>query len=80
MESHRVNSIISGRKPTVTLYTYINHHVGTPKQKQTSYYTVSDSCFCFSVFFGSGRKFDRYKDTFVRGEDVFGRRKDTSLN
>ena len=35
--SHRVNSIISG---TVTLYTYINHHVGTPKQKQTSYYTV----------------------------------------
>ena len=43
MESHRVNSIISiGEKPTVTLYTYINHHVGTPKQKQTlsSYYTV----------------------------------------
>ena len=33
MESHRVNSIISGRSP---LYTYINHHVGTPKQKQTS--------------------------------------------
>ena len=31
MESHRV---------TVTLYTYINHHVGTPKQKQTGYYTV----------------------------------------
>ena len=30
-----------GEKPsTVTLYTYINHHVGTPKQKQTSYYTV----------------------------------------
>ena len=26
-------------KPTVTLYAYIiNHHVGTPKQKQTSYY------------------------------------------
>ena len=24
-----------GEKPTVTLYTYINHHVGTPKQKQT---------------------------------------------
>ena len=36
MESHRVNIIISGRSP----YTYINHHVGTPKQKQTSYYTV----------------------------------------
>ena len=29
-----------GEKPTVTLYTYINHRVGTPKQKQTSYYTV----------------------------------------
>ena len=29
-----------GEKPTVTLYTYINHHVGTPKQKQTSYYTI----------------------------------------
>ena len=29
-----------GEKPTVTLYTYINHHVGTPKQKQTTYYTV----------------------------------------
>ena len=42
MESHRVNSIISGRNPyTVILYTYINRHVGTPKQKkQTSYYTV----------------------------------------
>ena len=24
-----------GEKPTVILYTYINHHVGTPKQKQT---------------------------------------------
>ena len=37
MESHRVNITISGRSP----YTYyINHHVGTPKQKQTSYYTV----------------------------------------
>ena len=23
----------------MTLYTYINHHVGTSKQKQTSYYT-----------------------------------------
>ena len=29
-----------GEKPTVTLYTYINHHVETPKQKQTSCYTV----------------------------------------
>ena len=30
-----------GEKPTVTLYTsYINHHIGTPKQKQTSYYTA----------------------------------------
>ena len=29
-----------GEKPTVTLYTYINHHVGTLKQKQTSYSTV----------------------------------------
>ena len=26
---------------TVTLYAYINHHVETPKQKQTSYYTAS---------------------------------------
>ena len=25
-------------------------------------------------------KFDRCKDTFARGEDVFGRRKDTSKN
>ena len=44
MESHRVNRIVSVRKkPTVTLYTYyINHHVGTPKQKQTfnRYHTV----------------------------------------
>ena len=24
-----------GEKPSVILYTYINHHVGTPKQKQT---------------------------------------------
>ena len=30
-----------GEKPTVTLlYTYISHHVGTPKQKQTSYKVV----------------------------------------
>ena len=35
MESHRVNSIISGRSPPlVILYTYINHHAGTPKQKK----------------------------------------------
>ena len=35
MESHRVNRQYNiGEKPTVTLYTYINHHVGTPKQKQ----------------------------------------------
>ena len=27
-----------GGKATVTLYTYINHHVGTPKKTQTSYY------------------------------------------
>ena len=26
-----------GEKPTVTLYTCINRHVGTPKQKKTSY-------------------------------------------
>ena len=32
MESHRVNSICA--------LTNINHHVGTPKQKQTSYYLV----------------------------------------
>ena len=25
-----------GEKPTVTLYNYSNHHVGTPKQKQTT--------------------------------------------
>ena len=29
-----------GEKPTVTLYANINHHVGTPKQKQTNYYQV----------------------------------------
>ena len=29
-----------GEKPTVTLYIYINDHVGTPKQKQTRYLTV----------------------------------------
>ena len=78
MESHRVNSIISGRSPPLhcvcvfsshpfwtsssldvpagvtqeeghtgflihlpsAVYTYINHHVGTSKQKKTSYYTV----------------------------------------
>ena len=31
MESHRVNSIISGEKPCVILYTYISLHAGTPK-------------------------------------------------
>ena len=36
MESHRANSITSGRSPTVILYTHINHHVGTPKQTQSS--------------------------------------------
>ena len=41
MESNRVNSQYNvGEKPIVTLYTYINHHVGTPKQKHTSYHTV----------------------------------------
>ena len=29
-----------GEKPTVSLYTYINHHVGTPKQKQTNHLTI----------------------------------------
>ena len=28
------------QQKTGKMYTYINHHVGTPKQKQTSYYTV----------------------------------------
>ena len=41
-------------------------------------YTVSDSCFCFSGFSSLARKFVRCKDTFARGEDVFGRRKDAS--
>ena len=42
MESHiRSQQYNIGEKPTDTLlYTYINHHVGTPKQKQTSYLTV----------------------------------------
>ena len=42
MESHRVNKQYNfGEKLTVILlYTYINHHVGTPKQTQTSYFTV----------------------------------------
>ena len=39
MESHRVNSIISGRSPPFILYTYINSRVETPKQKQE---TISD--------------------------------------
>ena len=29
-----------GEKPTVILYTYINHHVGIPKQKQTTVLTI----------------------------------------
>ena len=30
MESHRQGQLYNiGEKPTVTLYTYINHHVGT---------------------------------------------------
>ena len=38
MESHKVNSIISGRSPPLyCTLTYINHLVGTPKQKQTNY-------------------------------------------
>ena len=41
MESHRQGQQYNiEEKSTVTLYTYINHHVGTPKQKQTGYYTV----------------------------------------
>ena len=43
MESHiraNMQRYNIGEKPTVTLHTYINHHVGTPKQKKTSYYTV----------------------------------------
>ena len=40
MESHRVNI---GEKPsTVTLHTNINHHVGAPKQNQTSYTVFLD--------------------------------------
>ena len=34
MESHSQQYNI-GEKPTVILHTYINRHVGTPKQKQT---------------------------------------------
>ena len=42
-----------GEKPTVTLYAYINHHVGTPKQKQTGYYTVFfTKCNC-SMLYGT---------------------------
>ena len=37
-----------GEKLTVTLYTNINHHVGTPKQKQTSYYSGVYSIFGLS--------------------------------
>ena len=38
MESHQQYNI--EEKPTITLYTYINQHVGTPEQKQTSCFTV----------------------------------------
>ena len=31
-----------GEKPTVTLYTNIKYHVGTPKQKHTSYTVFLD--------------------------------------
>ena len=41
-----------GEKPTVILYTYINQHVGTPKQKQISYYTVFFCCYCAAVLSG----------------------------
>ena len=35
--SHRANRQYNvGEKPTVILYTDINHHVGTPKQKRNS--------------------------------------------
>ena len=38
---HRINSIISGRSPpSHCMYTNINHHVETPKQKQTHYYNT----------------------------------------
>ena len=39
--SHIGSTVYIGEKPTVTLYSYMNPHVGTPKQKkQTSYYPV----------------------------------------
>ena len=43
-----------GSKSTVILYTYINHHLGTPKQKQTSYLTV--------LYFGTKSSRLRYSD------------------
>ena len=42
MESHRVNSIISGRSPPF---------VGTPKQKQTSYYYTNYSTFVYCILY-----------------------------
>ena len=39
MESQRQQYNI-GEKPTFTQYTYIDHPVGTPKEKQTNYYLV----------------------------------------
>ena len=40
-----------GEKPTVTLYTYIDHRVGTPKQKQTvviQYFWTTNSILTYS--------------------------------
>ena len=31
-----------GERPTITLYTNIDHHVGTPKQKHASYAVFLD--------------------------------------
>ena len=38
-----------GEKPTVTLYTYINHHVGTPKPKPLDIFPPDGVCVCVFI-------------------------------
>ena len=46
-----------GEKPTVILYTYINHHVGTPKQKHISY--------CIIQYFWAKSSRLRYSNNYI---------------
>ena len=41
-----------GEKPTVTLYTYINHHAGTPEKQQRQNSTSSNMAVIIYCYIG----------------------------